>query len=72
MADETKRVIDQATDSSLSAGDYVIVDSQSEGTRKFDLGTDLGNIKDALLEVYVSDTSLVINGGIQDGEQEEY
>ena len=72
MADETKRVIDQATDSSLSAGDYVIVDSQSEGTMKFDLGTDLGNIKDALLEVYVSDTSLVINGGIQDGEQEEY
>lgn len=45
MADETKRVIDQTTDSSLSAGDYVIVDSQSEGTRKFDLGTELTDIK---------------------------
>ena len=48
MADETKRVIDQTTDSSLSAGDYVIIDSQSEGTRKFDLGTELTDIKEDL------------------------
>lgn len=48
MADETKRVIDQTTDSSLSAGDYVIVDSESEGTRKFDLGTELTDIKQDL------------------------
>ena len=51
MADETKRVIDQTTDSSLSAGDYVIVDSQSEGTRKFDLGTELTDIKQDLAEL---------------------
>lgn len=51
MADETKRVIDQTTDSSLSAGDFVIVDSQSEGTRKFDLGTELTDIKQDLLEI---------------------
>jgi lysophospholipase L1-like esterase len=51
MADETKRVIDQTTDSSLSAGDYVIVDSQSEGTRKFDLGTELTDIKQDLQPV---------------------
>ena len=72
MADETKRVIDQTTDSSLSAGDYVIVDSESEGTRKFDLGSELSDIKQDLLEVYVSGTSLIINGGIQDGEQEAF
>lgn len=48
MADETKRVIDQTTDSSLSAGDFIIVDSQSEGTRKFDLGTELTDIKQDL------------------------
>lgn len=51
MADETKRVIDQTTDSSLSAGDYVIVDSESEGTRKFDLGTELTDIKQDLQEL---------------------
>lgn len=51
MADETKRVIDQTTDSSLSAGDFVIVDSQSEGTRKFDLGTELTDIKQDLAEL---------------------
>ena len=61
MADETKRVIDQTTDTSLSAGDYVIVDSESEGTRKFDLGTELTDIKQDLLsinefEIYVQDT----------------
>ena len=50
MADETKRVIDQTTDSSLSAGDFVIIDSQSEGTRKFDLGTELTGIKEDLAQ----------------------
>ena len=72
MADETKRVIDQTTDSSLSAGDYVIVDSQSEGTRKFDLGTELTDIKQDLLQVYVEGTTLVINGGIPNGEDVSY
>ena len=52
MADETKRVIDQTTDTSLSAGDFIIVDSQSEGTRKFDLGTELTDIKQDLLNTY--------------------
>lgn len=51
MSDDTKRVIDQTTDSSLSAGDYVMVDSQSEGTRKFDLGTELTDIKQDLEEL---------------------
>ena len=51
MSDDTKRVIDQTTDSQLSAGDYVMVDSQSEGTRKFDLGTELTNIKQDLAEL---------------------
>ena len=54
MADETKRVIDQTTDTSLSAGDFIIVDSQSEGTRKFDLGTELTDIKQDLTELSLS------------------
>lgn len=79
MADETKRVIDQTTDTSLAAGDYVIVDSESEGTRKFDLGQKLEDIDDDftdvrqdLLQVYVEGTTLVINGGIPNGEDVSY
>ena len=41
-----KRVKDLTTDTSLSAGDYVLLDSASEGTRKFDLGTEIGALKD--------------------------
>ena len=42
MADEKKRIINETTDTALaSSGDYVIVDSQTEGTRKFDLGAAL-------------------------------
>lgn len=66
MADETKRVIDQTTDSSLSAGDFIIVDSQSEGTRKFDLGTELTDIKQDLSYSYKAvtlDSSRIIQGG---------
>lgn len=44
----TARIIDQTADSILSAGDYIIVDSQSEGTRKFDLGTSLNGIKEEI------------------------
>ena len=32
------RIKDQTTDTDLQTGDYVIVDSDSEGTRKYDLG----------------------------------
>lgn len=40
------RIKDLSTDSALSAGDYVVVDSASEGSRKFDLGTELTSIKE--------------------------
>ena len=43
-----KRVKDLTTDTSLSAGDYVLLDSASEGTRKFDLGTEIGDLKSEL------------------------
>lgn len=46
MAD--KRITDQVTDTTLSAGDYIIVDSSGEGTRKFDLGTKLSAIDTAI------------------------
>ena len=77
MADETKRIIDQDADTSLSAGDYVIVDSQSEGTRKFDLGTELSAIKEDLsqlgeFEIYVEGTSLIINTNLTDGNEVSY
>lgn len=41
-----KRVKDLTTDTSLSAGDYVLLDSASEGTRKFDLGAELNDLKE--------------------------
>ena len=50
MSDERKRITDQTTDASLSAGDYIIVDSSSEGTRKFDLGSELSDIKQDLAQ----------------------
>ena len=43
-----KRITDQTTDTALSSGDYVIVDSSTEGTRKFDLGSELSDIKEDL------------------------
>ena len=45
------RVISQTSDSELQAGDYVMVDSNSEGTRKFDLGTALTDIKEDLSQI---------------------
>lgn len=48
MAGEEKRFIDQVTDTELSAGDYIMVDSSGEGTRKFDLGTKLAAIDAAV------------------------
>ena len=39
------RIKDLSTDSALSAGDYVVIDSASEGSRKFDLGTEITGLK---------------------------
>ena len=66
------RIKDLTTDSALAAGDYVVIDSASEGSRKFDLGTEISGLKSDLLEVYVSGTSLIINGGLTDVNEEEY
>ena len=52
------RIIDQTTDSSLVDGDYVIVDSQNEGTRKYNLGKEIRDIK--------ADLSQLEGGGITD------
>ena len=40
------RIKDLSTDSALSAGDYVVVDSASEGSRKFDLGTEIADLRE--------------------------
>ena len=71
------RIKDQTTDTALQAGDYVIVDSQSEGTRKFDLGTELTDIKQDLqtltgVDIHVEGTALVINTEITDGNEVSY
>ena len=66
------RIKDQTTDTALVAGDYVIVDNATEGTRKFDLGQKLTDIDDSLLQVYVDGTSLIINSGISNGEDVSY
>ena len=66
------RIKDLTTDSALAAGDYVVVDSASEGSRKFDLGAELTSIKEDLVQIYVSGTSLIINGGIPNGEDVSY
>lgn len=72
-----RRIIDQDADTSLSAGDYVVVDSQAEGTRKFDLGSELGAIKADLqtltgVDIHVEGTALVINTEITDGNEVSY
>lgn len=52
MSDEKKRIIDQPVDTELSPGDYVLVDSSSnEGTRQFDLGSELRAIKEDLQDL---------------------
>lgn len=51
MANEQKRIINQPTDAQLSPGDMVMVDSQGEGTRQFDLGTALNDIDGDLNDV---------------------
>lgn len=75
MADENKvRIKDQPLDTALSPGDLIIVDSEETGvgTRRFDLGQKLVDIDDSLLQVYVDGTTLVINGGIPNGEDVSY
>lgn len=68
------RIKDQPLDTALSPGDLIIVDSEETGvgTRRFDLGTELTDIKQDLLQVYVEGTSLIINGGIPNGEDVSY
>ena len=50
------RIKDLSTDSALSAGDYVVVDSASEGSRKFDLGTELADLKEDIGDLDDLDT----------------
>lgn len=79
MADEKKRIIDQPIDTELSAGDYVIVDSEETGvgSRRFDLGSELRDIKEDLqtltgVDIHVEGTALVINTEITDGNEVSY
>lgn len=73
------RIKDLSTDSALSAGDYVVVDSASEGSRKFDLGTELTSIKEDIENISgISDDvknallAIAANVGYKDGDGTEY
>lgn len=61
MSDEKKRIIDQPTVTTLSTGDLIIIDSEESGvgTRKFDLGAELTDIKQDLQDI--------IEGGVGGG-----
>ena len=77
MADDTRRIIDQPVRTSLSAGDYVIVDNQTSGSGQFDLGSEIRDIKEDLsqleeYEIYVSGTSLIINTNLINGNEVSY
>lgn len=77
MSDTDVRIIDQTTDTSLVDGDYVIVDSQNEGTRKYNLGKEIRDIKEDLqtltgVDIHVEGTALVINTTITDGNEVSY
>ena len=43
-----KRIIEETLDQALAPGDMVLVDSSTEGARKFDLGTELTTLKSDL------------------------
>lgn len=77
MSDEHVRIKDQTEDTQLVNGDFVIVDSLNEGTRKFNLGSELNNIKQDLsqleeYEIYVQGTSLIINTNLINGNEVSY
>lgn len=55
----TKRIIDHNTDSVLSVGDYVLIDSSSEGTRKYDLGNAVAGLQEKAEEITISTSGAV-------------
>lgn len=55
----TKRIIDHNTDSVLSEGDYVLIDSSSEGTRKYDLGRAITGLQEVYEEIIISSSGEV-------------
>lgn len=64
MANERKRITYQTADGVLVSGDYVMVDSETEGTRKFDLGSTLTDLKSDLgdlSELETEDKSSLVN-----------
>lgn len=69
------RIIDQETDLQLETGDYILVDSLDEGTRKFDLGGHIESTGEAISELSnkIGDTTMgttatTITGAIAEHE----
>lgn len=64
-----------ATDGSINDNlllEAAIPDGGSYVSRKVSKGQLVADLKSDLLEVYVSGTSLIINGGLTDVNEEEY
>ena len=55
-----KRIIDMDETQQLSSSDYVLVDSQTGGNRKYKLGEDLNNLKNDFSDLGLS----VVDGKI--------
>ena len=67
-----KRITELATETTLKDGQYVAIDHATDGTKKYNIGAELTDLKEDLLEVRVEGTALIINGGIPDGEEVDY
>lgn len=71
------RIIDQETDLQLETGDYVLVDSLDEGTRKFDLGSHIASTGESVSELSnkigdstMGTTATTITGAIAEHEED--
>ena len=75
MAEGQTRIIDQTTDLALEDGDYILVDSLDEGTRKFNLGEYIESVGESVSELSnkIGDTTMgttatTITGAIAEHE----
>lgn len=60
-----KRIIDMDEAQQLSSSDYVLVDSQTGGNRKYKLGEDLNNLKDDLAHIASSAVPTTVRQAIK-------
>lgn len=67
-----KRITELATETTLKDGQYVAIDHTTDGTKKLNLGAELTDLKEDLVQIYVDGTTLVINSNFSDGNGVKY